>query len=169
MKDVCNVPLLRQDLRINLMNKQETVIVNGLPLPPCITSLMDNGKWVHPGDDVIKMVVPFLNDPVDFLSVDSMESESSGHLADDPDSSSLFHEMRGSDSISVPDLPWRDVSSSFFIAVNRFPGDDVGIALDFRKGVESDPSVIATDWSDGTCKWRRVSDSLTEFLRRVGF
>ncbi|TWT59106.1 hypothetical protein KOR42_24950 [Thalassoglobus neptunius] len=129
---------------------------------------MDDGKWVHPGDNVIKTVVPFLNEPVDFLSVASMKGESSGHLADKPDDSSLFHEMRGSDSIIVPDLPWRDVNRSLFIAVNRVPGDDIGIALDFRKGAETDPSVIASDWGDGTCKWRRVSDSLTEFLQRVG-
>lgn len=150
------------------MNKQRTDQVNGLPLPPCIISLMDNGRWVHPGDVVVKKAIPFLNEPVDFLSVDSMEFESSGHLADDPGSSLLFHEMRGSDSVIVPDFPWRDVSRSFFIAVNRIPGDDIGIALDFRRGVESDPSVIASDWSNRTCEWRLVSDSLSEFLQRAG-
>lgn len=145
------------------------ITICGLPMPRPLVSLNESEKWKHPGDNAVKMVVPFLNEPIDFLSIDSMECESSGHLADKPDVSSLFHEMRGSDSVSVPDLPWRDVSRSFLIAVNRFPGDDIGIALDFRKGIESDPSVIASDWNDETCKWRRVSDSLSEFLRRVGF
>lgn len=140
----------------------------GLPMPPALVSLIEAGMWNHPGDDVIKEIIPFLKEPVDFLSVDSMESESSGHLADFPDTSSLFHEMRGGGSVVVPDLPWRDVNKSFFIAVNRIPGDDIGIALDFRTGDESDPSVIASDWSDGTCKWRMVSDSLSSFLQQIG-
>jgi len=138
-----------------------------MPLP--LVALIESGKWVHPGDGVIRQAIPFLNEPVDFLSVDAMEFESSGHLADDPHSSALFHEMRGSDSVNVPDLPWRDVSSSFFIAVNRFPGDDIGIALDFREGAEADPSVIASNWSNAACKWQRVSGSLSEFLHRIGF
>ncbi len=147
----------------------QRIAICGLPMPPALISLIEAGKWVHPGDDVVKAVIPFLKDPVDFLSVDSMEFESSGHLADHPDTSSLFHEMRGSDFVSVPYLPWRDVSRSFFIAVNRHIGDDIGIALDFRSGPESDPSVIASDWRDGSCKWIRVYDSLSEFLQHVGF
>lgn len=142
--------------------------IYGLPIPPMLVSLIEDGRWIHPGDDVVKEVIPFLKEPVDFLSIASMEFESSGHLADSPESSQIFHEMRGSDSVSVPDLPWRDVSRSFFIAVNRHIGDDIGIALDFREGEESDPSVIASDWSDGTCKWMRVSDSFSEFLLRIG-
>jgi hypothetical protein len=146
----------------------QRITICGLPMPPALVTLLETGKWVHPGDHVVKGVIPFLQEPVNFLSVDSMEFESSGHLADHTASSTLFHEMRGTDSINVPDLPWRDVSKSFFIAVNRHIGDDIGIALDFRRGVESDPSVIASDWNDGPCKWRIVSDSLSDFLQRVG-
>ena len=145
------------------------ITICGLPMPPALVSLIEAGGWVHPGDQVVQEVIPFLKEPVDFLSVDSMEFESSGHLADAPHFSLLFHEVRGGGTSCVPDLPWRDVSRSFFIAVNRNIGDDIGIALDFRKGGDSNPSVIASDWSDGTCKWRRVSDSLTEFLHRIGF
>ena len=148
--------------------QEQRITIRGLPMPPALVSLIESGRWVHPGDDVLKKVMPFLEAPVDFLSIDSMESESSGHLANDPRYSSMFHEMRGSDSVSVPDLPWRDVSRSFFIAVNRYLGDDIGIALDFRKGGEADPSVIASHWGDQTCKWVRVSDSLSGFLRLVG-
>ncbi len=75
-----------------------------------------------------------------------MKRESSTHFA-------VFPEMRGSWFVLVPDLPCRDVSKSLFIAVYRVPGDDIGKALDFRKGAETDPSVIASDWSDGTCTW----------------
>ena len=147
----------------------QRITICGLPMPPALVSLIEAGRWVHPGDHVVQEVIPFLREPVDFLSVDSMEFESSGHLAENPHFSSLVHEMRGSDTACVPDLPWRDVSRSFFIAVNRNIGDDIGIALDFRTGVETDPSVIASDWGDsGTCKWRRVSDSFSEFVRRVG-
>lgn len=151
------------------MSKESNLRVNGLPVPPMIISLMNDGRWGHLGDDAIKEVVSFLSEPVDLLSVDQMKFESSGLPIDDPDFSALFHEMRGSDSLSVPDLPWRDVSTSFLIAVNRNLGDDIAIALDFRRGVETDPSVIATDWSNGTCQWRSVSGSLSEFLEAVGF
>lgn len=142
--------------------------IHGLTMPPVLVSLIKFGKWKHPGDDVVKKVIPFMKEPVDFLSIAQMEFQSSNHLADSLESSQIFHEMRGSDAVNVPDLPWRDVSRSFFIAVNRHIGDDIGIALDFREGDESDPSVIASDWSDGTCKWRRVSDTLSEFLHRIG-
>jgi hypothetical protein len=43
----------------------------------------------------------------------------------------LSHVVRG--SVTGPsDLPWLDIEQAFNIAVNRRPGDDVAIALDYR-------------------------------------
>jgi hypothetical protein len=66
------------------------------------------------------------------------------------------------------ELPWRDVDLSFFVAVNRFPGDDVGIALDYRTGV-GNPRVIANDWGSGReCIWREVAPTFSSFVQALG-
>src|SRR5688500_16298456 len=67
--------------------------VNGLTLPALLISLIQQGRWLHPGDGVMLAVIPFLRDPVDFLDLAGMRLESSGRLADHPDSSALFHEV----------------------------------------------------------------------------
>jgi hypothetical protein len=94
-------------------------------------------------------VIPFLVDPVVFLcSPDAMAFESTGRLADDRHSSVIFHAMRGSRTAEPLELPWLDVDRSFFIAVNKWPGDDVAIALDYRSDL-ADPRVVASDWGAG--------------------
>ncbi len=147
---------------------RERITICGLHVPRLLLLLIETERWTHPGDDVIKEMIPFLDEPIDFLTLDQMEFESSGHLADNPDSSSVFHEMRGSETVHVPDLPWRDVSKSFFVAVNRNIGDDLGLALDFRDSDETDPRVIANDWGEGGCKWREVSPAFSDFVARIG-
>lgn len=144
--------------------------VNGLPLPKLLVSLMRAGRWTHPGDDCLREIIPFLTAPVDFLtSLEAMARESNAHLADDPRLSAVFHEVRGCRSAEPVELPWRDVARSFFLAVNRFPGDDVGIALDFRTN-ESDPRVIANDWDTGRgCMWREVVPTFSRFVQKLGF
>ena len=139
-------------------------VVNGLPLPDLLVSLMRTGQWRHPGDSKLTELIPFLADPVDFLTIEGMARESSGFLADEPDMSTLFHEVRGSRVDGPVELPWRDVERSFFVAVCRFPGDDVGIALDYRTS-ESDPRVIASNWEEGhRCRWTEVATSFSRFV-----
>jgi hypothetical protein len=143
--------------------------VNGLPLPEILVALIGRGRWIHPGDAQLRDVIPFLVDPVVFLrSPEAMAFESTGHLADDPQSSVIFHAMRGSRTPEPLELPWLDVDRSFFIAVNKWPGDDVGIALDYRSGL-ADPRVVASDWGTGaTCLWREVAPTFTCFIQRIG-
>jgi hypothetical protein len=147
--------------------------VNGLTMPPLLIALIQSGRWRHPGDDKLLQVIPFLQGPVDFLDIASMRSESSGHLANHPDSSRLFREVRGNDPKSGHPLglPWRDVEKSFFIAVNRVHGDDLGIALDYRTD-PSDPCVIASEWLWGESTrgvfWREVRPTFSEFVRALG-
>ena len=142
--------------------------VNGLPLPDLLVSLIQNGRWVHPGDDQLRETIPFFGEPVDFLqSVESMQGESSGFLADDPAMSTVFHEVRGSKTIGPVELPWLDVELAVFIAVNRFPGDDIGIALDYRTE-SNDPRVVANDWgANRGCIWREAAPSFSTFVQSL--
>src|SRR5262245_54940669 len=111
----------------------EANVVNGLALPPPLVELLLRGRWRHPGDDLVRELIPFLREPIIFLdSVGSMAFESRWSLADHPGSSRVFHVARGSKSDTSVELPWLDVERAIFVAVNRYPGDDIGIALDYR-------------------------------------
>jgi hypothetical protein len=146
--------------------------VNGLPMPPLLVELMQTGRWRHPGDDVLHQVIPFLQGPVDFMpDVAWMRGESTGFLADAPHSSRLNREVRGDDAKTgrPVGLPWRDVAKSFFIAVNREIGDDLGIALDFRTD-PADPRVIVSEWQPGRdgIAWREVAATFSAFVKALG-
>ena len=142
---------------------------NQCPLPALLSALIAEHRWRQPSDAVISSVIPFLCDPVDFLlTEDRIRAESSGSLADVPEMASLFHLYRGSMSEARP-LPWLDVDQSLFVAVNRHPGDDEAVALDFRMS-SVDPRVVASDWADDyrCCKWREVSSTLSTFVNTLG-
>jgi hypothetical protein len=144
-------------------------MVNGLPMPELLVGLIRQGRWVHPGDAQLRELIPFLLDPVDFLtSPKVMAWESSGHLADNPEDSAVFHTVRGSRVAEPVELPWLDADLSFFVAVNRQPGDDVAIALDYRTSM-ADPRVVASDWGTGqTHVWREVAPTFSGFVRLLG-
>jgi hypothetical protein len=152
--------------------------VRGLALPPLLAGLLDSGRWRHPGDDVLRAVVPWFEDPLVFLrSPDAMRLGSwwlyEDGSADDPRDSALFHVVRG--SVAGPgDLPWLDVEQAFNIAVSRRPGDDVAIALDYRTD-PSDPRVVGSDaWTrqpeTGRIQyaWRQVAPSFSAFAEALG-
>ena len=139
--------------------------VNGLLLPPLLLRLMESGRWKTPEDAVIRSLIPFLKDSVDFLaSVECIAFESQGSLADDEGAATLFHVYRSSSGVEKT-LPWRDVERSILIAVNREIGADVAIALDYRSGA-AEPSVLASDWwtGDERCHWRQVCRTFTAFV-----
>jgi hypothetical protein len=81
----------------------------------------------------------------------------------------LFREVRGSVLREPVELPWLDVEWAFFIAVNRMPGDDVAVALDYR-GDPADPRVVGSDfWSDPRqCAWRVVAPTFSSFASALG-
>jgi hypothetical protein len=142
--------------------------VNGLPLPELLAALIREGRWIHPGDPPLRELIPFLIEPVDYLrSPEAMRRESSGHLADDPQLSAVFYTVRGNLLGAPVELPWLDVDRSLFIAVNRLPGDDVAIALDYRTDIV-DPRVVASDWGTGKyCIWREVAPTFSGFVHRL--
>jgi hypothetical protein len=144
-----------------------------LPLPGLLTDLLAAGRWRHPGDDVVREVIPWFESPLVFLtSVGQMrwESQSLDLFADESRGSELFREVRGS-VVGAVELPWLDVELAFFVAVNRVPGDDVAIALDYRSD-PSDPRVVASDfWTEPEplqCAWRIVAPTLSAFADALG-
>jgi hypothetical protein len=155
------------------------ITVRRLALPKLLVSLLDSGRWRHPGDDVLRAVIPWFEDPLHFLqSAAGMRGASSGWLfedgtADDPRGSAIFHVVRG--SVTGPSqLPWLDVELAINIAVNRRPGDDVSIALDYRTDA-SDPRVVASDaWTrrdkNGRVQyvWRQVAPTFSAFAEALG-
>ena len=66
------------------------------------------------------------------------------------------------------ELPFLDYDKSINIAINRHPGDDISIVLDYRLG-KREPRVLASDFGQGHshCVWRVVAQSLDEFVERV--
>ena len=140
-------------------------------MPSPLIDLLAAGRWRHPGDDVVRAVIPWLEDPLVFLgSVSAMRSQSQSLdlFADDWRGAELFREVRG--SVAGPaELPWLDVERAFLVAVNRVPGDDVAIALDYRSD-SSNPRVVASDfWTKpGQCAWRIVAPTFGAFVEALG-
>jgi hypothetical protein len=116
-------------------------------------------------------VVPCITDSLEFMqSSDWIARESSGHMADS-EYAQVFKEYRGSRSDRRPDLPWRDVDRSILVVINKTPGADVAIALDFRTS-NADPRVIASAWQEqerpAYIDWVEVAPTFTAFLREIG-
>lgn len=141
-----------------------THLVRGLSAPTLLVDMLNSNRWVHPGDDVIRQAVPFIHDPLEFLSsLDRMEQES-GSLNSDADS--WMHEYCGRNCDESRDLPWLDTDLAFFVAINACIGDDLAIALDYRNS-RSEPRVVATEWTDDGCFWRHVADSFPHFVALI--
>ena len=139
-----------------------------LPLPSFLVQLIETGRWKHPGDEVLRVKVPFVRDPLVFLESKESMLLNSGPLMGKSDSENeLFSEYRGS-AHKERDLPWIDVEKSIFIAVNKIPGDDVGIALDYRPGIQC-PRVVCGDWHSGNgCVYHEIAPSIEAFAENLG-
>lgn len=143
-----------------------------MQLPSLLVELLGQGRWCHPGEERLKQLIPFLREPVVFLAtIESMQSASNGlsSLADDKRIATAFHIGRGSKEIKPICLPWLDVELAVLISVNRFPGDDLGIVLDYRESID-DPRVLASDWQSANngIVWREVAMGFAGFARQLG-
>ena len=140
-----------------------------LPLPPLLLEMMEDGRWNHPGTEVITQLAPFIREELEFRTSQNQIQTEECLMGPDEAENELFHEYRGS-RISAPrDLPWIDIEKSALIAINRIPGDDIAIALDYRTSM-TDPRVIGTEWIDGIncgCFWREISSSFTALAKLV--
>ncbi|WBB51098.1 hypothetical protein O3597_11775 [Verrucosispora sp. WMMA2044] len=142
--------------------------VRGLLLPTTLVTLLEQGLWRHPGAKRLQDVIPWFRDPLMFPgTLDRMrfENESMDLFADDAPLSQLFRVTRGSRADRAVDLPWLDAERAVFIAVNRDPGADVALALDYRTDL-ADPRVVASDFwtTPSQCSWRLVAPTFTHFL-----
>jgi hypothetical protein len=136
-------------------------------VPLLLRTLIESDRWNHPGEEILRREVPLLADPVDFrnrVSIDSAASElASSFTSQDWDVFKLYRD----DQPERP-LPWLNADRALFIAVNRVPGDDVAIALDYRAD-GSAPRVVASHWRDGkSCEWFEVAESFEAFARSIG-
>ena len=155
-----------------MQDRGEPVRVRGLVVPPLLRDLIRDGRWRHPGEAALDRAMPWFKDPLHFLdSVQAMERESNSldFLTEDETSARLFRQARGTGQVSRVDLPWLDVDKAFLVAVNKHPGDDVAIALDYRTD-SMDPRVVASDfWTEpGTCSWREVTSTFSALVGEFG-
>ncbi|GCD94653.1 hypothetical protein [Embleya hyalina] len=116
-------------------------------------------------------VIPWFEDPLVFVSnAEQMEFESrSMDMFADDARCAFFREARGSTTTSPLELPWLDVEQAVLIAVNRNPGDDVALALDYRTD-PTDPRVVGSDFRTNPheCQWRVVAPAFSTFATRLG-
>jgi hypothetical protein len=146
-------------------------IINGLPLPPLLISLIQQGKWKHPGEDVLYTVIPFLKDRMDFMTPEQRRFETEGQLeiVDLPIQVPHMRQARGSKASKPLELPWLDVEKMIFLAIGQYRGDEEAIALDYRTSM-TDPRVIATEYREREgFFWREVTPTFTEFVEQIGF
>ena len=154
------------------------LIVNGLVLPDLLTSMLQDGRWRHPGDRVLAAFLPWFEDPLDFVTtVDGMRGETANLVRLAAHDAETFRIRRGARAAGAArtraaeavDLPWLDVDRAVVIAVNRRAGDDVLLALDYRTGT-AEPRVVAADvWTHpGGYEWRVVAASFADVVDALG-
>ncbi len=139
-------------------------MVNRLPVPGLLGELIGRGEWVHPGDDVLRRAFPLLTDPLDFLpSVDGVPIVA---FQGWPPASQAWACLRMYVEGEERPLPWLDARSAVFVALNRIPGDDVAIALDFRRRVDR-PRVVASRWLDAEAAWFVLAEDFERFWQCI--
>jgi hypothetical protein len=136
-------------------------------------SLIEQGLWHHPGDDVLTQAIPWFKEPLVFLKEPQhMEWESrSLDVFADHEGYDFFGEVRGSSTDGPVDLPLLDVEQAVLIAVGRIPGAEIALALDYRgEGATGGPRVVGGDfWTEPKrCAWRVVADDFAGFVALLG-
>jgi hypothetical protein len=138
--------------------------VRALPLPPLLVTLMETGRWGHPGEDLMRERIPFIQDPMQFMTTHAdMLFSSSPFTGLDRNEFDTFSEYRGS-KIAERALPWLDVEKRLNIIVNREIGDDTCIALDYRTGLHA-PRVVGCEHVAGKILYREISPSFESFVK----
>jgi hypothetical protein len=143
-----------------------------LSLPPLLISLIQEGRWRQPSDEVIRAVIPVLPGPVDFILNEEAIRRDDIPLRRLRSERFLqtFRIARSLPRSPAPDLPWLDVDLALFIADQRRIGDEIAVALDYRSN-PLDPRVVASDWrwtDRWSCYWCEVSPSFSVFVDRLG-
>lgn len=129
---------------------------------------MASGTWTHPGADVLRRAVPFISDPLVVLKThERILDVSRPTLQLDEVKNRRYAEYRGS-RVPRRGFPWIDIEKTLFIMCNELPGDDVGIALEYRYD-SFEPCVVGGDWNSrpGRIVYRRIADSFAEFAELI--
>jgi len=146
--------------------------IRGLVVPALLVRLIETGRWKHPGAAVLARLLPWFEDPLDFLAdMDDMERQSRAldRLVDDEEQARLFHLARPRSPADSVDLPRLDVEHAILIGTSQYAGDDTAIALDFRTDL-ADPRVVGSDiWTvPHQHHWRTVSPTFSAFTEALG-
>lgn len=140
--------------------------INGLPLPDPLIRLLKSGRWRHPGDHALHQLIPWLDDPLDFMTtIDGLNLLNRLISQMDAGTMEFFQIGRGSAGQPIA-MPWLDLDQAVFIAECRYAGDDIAVALDYRTNT-TDPRVLATDTAtiaQQHLSWRQVTPTLSQFI-----
>lgn len=132
-------------------------------IPALLLRLIEAGRWRHPGDEALRSIVPFVHDPLEFLcSVERIHAQSASIRSRSLEELGIVN----SGNAKSGDPLLLNADCALFIAINRQPGDDVAIALDFRTN-PTEPRVVASAWEPGCCVWREVAPSFSQFASLV--
>jgi hypothetical protein len=78
----------------------------------------------------------------------------------------LFKMYRDTDADRT--LPWLNADRAQFIAVNRIPGDDVAVVLDYRLDASA-PRVVGSHWPHGAShEWFEIAPDFDTFAIQLG-
>jgi hypothetical protein len=139
--------------------------INGLRLPDPLVRLLQSGGWRHPGDDVLRQMIPWLHDPLDFLTTYEDLDRDNRLIAAQTGTYDFFQIAHG-DLEQPVEMPWLDIDQAVFIAICRNAGDDIAIVLDYRTN-PTDPRVLATDLDTAPARhfsWREVTPTFSQFI-----
>lgn len=141
--------------------------LRALPLPRLLVELLESGRWVHPGEDLMRERIPFIQDLIQFMTThEDMLLNSSPFMGQDRNEFETFSEYRGS-KVAERALPWLDVEKRLNIIINREIGDDTCIALDYRTGLHT-PRVVGCEHVSGKILHREISPSFEAFVKLLG-
>lgn len=137
--------------------------LKGLKVPSLLVKLVNEGFWVKGSELDIKKHYEFLNDPLTFLqSFQGMKSTPSFKYDE------VLRIYSSSEVGLNRNLPWLDIDNSIFIAINKNPGDDIAIALDYRDNSTS-PIVVASKWTEvnGYCEWVKIENTFDDLVQTL--
>lgn len=141
--------------------------VKGLNIPNKLIELINRKDEIFHLEN-FSLAFPFLTFPINFLeSIEEIKGISEDNYLLNED----FWGIKSSQSKGkYIDLPWLDYDKSLFIAINKFPGEDLAIALDYRLN-ENQPRVVASDFNEKYphCEWHVIAKSFDDLLEKLHF
>ena len=137
------------------------VFVKGNLLPRALASFL---KTDHPELEELSSILEekfsFLEFPIEFLpSIEEVKTVSEDDLWFQE---SLWNVAKPGKAAELPVL---DFQKSVIIGINKYPGEDLAIALDYRQDPDL-PAVVASNFrsSATNCNWEVIASSFEDLL-----